>query len=185
MPLNERGSSERLQGPAWLSDWAALALGTHEERTDSQAVAPTRTLPCVLALPRPSGRQEEPELVGRAQVLSSSRTCASPGGWSVSCARVAFSSGSSGGVRAVVADLEDCITSQWAAPWQARTPSFPGLLPKLSWFLTSPTPKLATLLLFFLSFHGDEINPGGPSLCPPPATGCPMRTFISTSPGAV
>lgn len=55
----------------------------------------------------------------------------------------------------MVADLEDCVTpvpplppSKWAAPWQAGIPSFPGLLPKLSWFLTSPTPKLAILLLF-------------------------------------
>lgn len=48
------GAAKGCRDAAWLNDWAALALGTHVERTDSQTVAPAWTLPCVLALPRSS-----------------------------------------------------------------------------------------------------------------------------------
>ena len=55
-------------------------------------------------------------------------------------------------LRAMVQTWEDCFTpvsclppSSGAAPWQSRIPSFPRLLPKPSWFLTS-TPKSSILL---------------------------------------
>lgn len=57
------------------------------------------------------------------------------------------------------------------SPLASQTPSLPGLLPKLSQFLTSPTHEPA-ILLCFLSFHADEINSDAP-VCARPQPLCP------------